>query len=160
MSNTPVAWSIASSNVVEFTSTQPAEAGGFMFSSWSLDDLISLLNTTLGDVFDYNDAALKAKFEERTLLCSGKLPEGDVYAIALESFKQGFLINSHEMLYAQQRMKLLEAALAKKISPEHWQRIEAHCWKIFEDGKYDYRGSTKERLEELRTLLSTGEPVA
>ncbi|MEE4460763.1 DUF551 domain-containing protein [Azotobacter chroococcum] len=40
---------------------------------------------------------------------------------------------------------------------ERWVEIEAICWRIFADGKKGYRGCTKERLEEVRDLLGSGE---
>lgn len=38
--------------------------------------------------------------------------------------------------------------------PVRWAEIEAICWKIFEDGTSNYRGCTKERLEELHVMLT------
>lgn len=37
--------------------------------------------------------------------------------------------------------------------PLHWAAIEAAIWGAFADGAKDYRGCTRERLEELRALL-------
>lgn len=40
------------------------------------------------------------------------------------------------------------------ISVTHWAEIEAAIWGAFADGGKEYRGCTRERLEELRDLLA------
>lgn len=161
MTNETVAWSMASDKGAEFITVKPPEGMEHMLSAWTLPELVELLNVTIEPEEQLSDDELRKQFQSFCNidgLSNGLSPEEQEKAF--QFFKRGALMRDHSLLYAQQRANVLDALLKRKFSFDDWKKVEAVCWQIFADGGKQYRGCTKERLEELYNFLVKGKEMA